>query len=252
MTKKALIVGINAYPTAPLEGCVNDANDWNSTLRAKGFTCSVLLDSLATKAGILSGLNWLKSGAVSGDSLVFCFSGHGSQAPDQNGDEADFLDEVLCPVDWPQYIRDDDLKAIFDTLPSGVTLDVFSGACFSGTSTRVSLPAGKTARKIGASRSIPYTGKITKIKSRIVTVVPNLNHSLWTACKDTQTASEVTINGIPRGLFDYYAAKAIRTYSTSSRASLISAVQTSVQKVIPNQNPQLECKQSESTQRPFT
>ncbi|KAE9446983.1 hypothetical protein C3L33_21141, partial [Rhododendron williamsianum] len=43
---------------------------------------------------------WLMEGCQSGDSLVFFYSGHGSQVPDFDGDEADGFDESLCPVDY--------------------------------------------------------------------------------------------------------------------------------------------------------
>ena len=34
--KKALIVGINDYPSSPLNGCVNDANSMGTILESNG------------------------------------------------------------------------------------------------------------------------------------------------------------------------------------------------------------------------
>ena len=34
--KKALAVGIDSYPTAPLHGCVNDASDFTNTMTKNG------------------------------------------------------------------------------------------------------------------------------------------------------------------------------------------------------------------------
>jgi len=251
--KKALIVGINNYPQSPLRGCVNDANDWNSTLRDKGFTNLVLLDSMATKSNILSGLNWLvsgampRSGAALGDSLVFCYSGHGSKFSDENGDETDLYDEILCPIDFfsGQYISDDDLRSIFLTLPIGVSLDVFLDSCYSGTATRSdNLKPNKFT-----SRCIP--GPITNgaLSQRIVTLVPNLNHCLWAGCKDNQTSAEGVVGGVYRGLFTYYAARKIR--AGGIRSDLISSIQSSVTSKNPSQTPQLECTQTESLHQPF-
>lgn len=243
--KRALIIGINSYPQYPLRGCVNDANDWNTTLRDKGFTNSVLLDSVATKANILAGLTWLISGAVSGDSLAFCYSGHGSKIADTTGDEIDQYDEVLCPVDFfsGNYITDDELRAVFSSLPSGVNLDVFLDSCYSGTATR-----GLSNPKF-ASRCIP--GPVTNgaKTQRLVTVIPNLNHCLWAGCKDDQTSVEVLVGGNYRGLFTYYATRKIRTGGI--RSFIISGIQSSVTSKNPNQVPQLECTQSESLQQPF-
>ncbi|MCK9458845.1 MAG: caspase family protein [Proteobacteria bacterium] len=245
--KKALIVGINNYPQSPLRGCVNDANDWNSTLRDKGFTNSVLLDSVATKSNILSGLNWLVSGAVSGDSLVFCYSGHGSKVRDTNGDEADLYDEILCPVDFfsGQYVSDDNLRSIFSALPIGVSLDVFIDSCYSGTATR---SANLKPNKF-TFRCIP--GPITNgaLSQKVVTLVLNLNHCLWAGCKDNQTSAEGVVGGVYRGLFTYYAARKIR--AGGIRSDLISSIQSSVTSKNPSQTPQLECTQAESLHQPF-
>jgi hypothetical protein len=205
----------------------------------------VLLDSVATKANIIAGLKWLVSSSKSGDSLVFCYSGHGSKVRDTSGDETDGYDEVLCPVDFfdGQYISDDNLRSIFSTLPRGVTLDVFLDSCYSGTATR-SLDLNKIT-----PRCIP--GPLTKgtITKKVVTLVPSLNHCLWAGCKYNQTSAECVVNGIPRGLFTYYAAIKIR--AGGIRSTLISSIQTSVTKKNPIQTPQLECTKTESLHQPF-
>ena len=138
MNKKALVVGIN-YPgtSHELRGCVNDANLVNTTIRDQyGFSdIRMLLDNDATTANMIAGLNWLVDGAVAGDILYFHYSGHGSQMYDQNGDEADGLDEIICPVDlnWKdKVIRDDDMKRIFESVPAGANLTVTLDCCNSG------------------------------------------------------------------------------------------------------------------------
>lgn len=103
MAKRALIVGINAYPSAPLRGCVNDATMISEMLtRQFGFKTTekrMLTDESATTANIMERLNWLVSGAKPGDFLFFHYSGHGSQMIDSKYDsdeEPDGLDEILC------------------------------------------------------------------------------------------------------------------------------------------------------------
>ena len=101
--KKALLVGINRYPDPrnELKGCVNDVRQMAETLKRRyGFpgdrNMRILTDARATTKAILDGLAWLTAGASPGDSLVFHYSGHGSQVPDRNGDEtSDRLDEIL-------------------------------------------------------------------------------------------------------------------------------------------------------------
>ena len=144
--KKALLVGINRYPDPgnELKGCVNDVRQMADTLQSQyGFpgdgNLRILTDARATTKAILDGLAWLTSGASPGDSLVFHYSGHGSQVPDRNGDETtDRLDEILCPydLDWEHPLTDDDLAAACARVPRGALLTVILDCCHSGTGLR--------------------------------------------------------------------------------------------------------------------
>jgi hypothetical protein len=144
--KKALLVGINRYPDPgnELKGCVNDVRQMAETLKSRfGFpgdgNMRLLTDARATTKAILDGLAWLTAGASPGDSLVFHYSGHGSQVPDRNGDETtDRLDEILCPydLDWKRPLTDDDLAAACADVPKGVLLTVILDCCHSGTGLR--------------------------------------------------------------------------------------------------------------------
>src|SRR5512140_2157151 len=144
--KKALLVGINRYPDPgnELKGCVNDVRQMAETLKSRcGFpgdgNMRILTDARATTQAILDGLAWLTVGASPGDSLVFHYSGHGSQVPDRNGDETtDRLDEILCPydLDWDHPLTDDDLADACANVPRGALLTVILDCCHSGTGLR--------------------------------------------------------------------------------------------------------------------
>lgn len=145
--KKALLAGINRYPDPrnELKGCVNDVRQMAETLKSGfGFPSGdanmrILTDARATTRAILDGLAWLTAGASPGDSLVFHYSGHGSQVPDRHGDEkTDRLDEILCPydLDWDHPLSDDDLAAACAGVPKGVLLTVILDCCHSGTGLR--------------------------------------------------------------------------------------------------------------------
>ena len=144
--RKALLVGINRYPDPgnELKGCVNDVRQMADTLKRRfGFPADgnlrTLTDGRATTKAILDGLAWLADGASPGDSLVFHYSGHGSQVPDRNGDETtDHLDEILCPydLDWDHPLTDDDLAAACAHIPQGALLTVILDCCHSGTGLR--------------------------------------------------------------------------------------------------------------------
>lgn len=89
-----------------------------------------------TKHNMRMALFWLVQGCQPGDSLVFHFSGHGSQQRNHNGDEVDGYDETLCPLDFETQgmIVDDEVNAmIVRPLPAGVKLHAIIDACHSGT-----------------------------------------------------------------------------------------------------------------------
>jgi metacaspase-1 len=138
--KRALIVGINYKGTSSeLKGCINDANNMHALVTDHfGFTdVKVLLEQDATTSNIKDALRWLVSGCRPGDTLLFHYSGHGSQIADTSDPdvEPDKLDEIICPIDldWKEkVITDDYMKWVFDTVPAGVNLTVFLDSCHSG------------------------------------------------------------------------------------------------------------------------
>lgn len=91
---------------------------------------------IPTKHNIRMAMAWLVAGCRAGDSLVFHYSGHGSQQRDYDGDEADGFDETLCPLDFQTsgMIVDDEINdTIVKPLPPGVKLHAIIDACHSGT-----------------------------------------------------------------------------------------------------------------------
>ncbi|MBK5297470.1 MAG: caspase family protein [Vicinamibacteria bacterium] len=145
---RAICVGVNTYPTAPLHGCVADARLWKATLEEIGFAVDLITDREATREAILDRLGALVGGARAGDVLVFQFSGHGTQVPDTSLDEPDLKDEALCPVDFAsgRLIIDDDLAPIMQGLGTNVNLTCFIDCCHSGTISRLAFGAVPTSR----------------------------------------------------------------------------------------------------------
>ncbi|KAF4368332.1 hypothetical protein F8388_019049 [Cannabis sativa] len=91
---------------------------------------------IPTRRNMLLALRWLVEGSRAGDSLVFFYSGHGSRQQDKDHDEADGVDETLCPTDYETAgkIVDDEINAtIVRPLPYGATLHAIIDACYSGT-----------------------------------------------------------------------------------------------------------------------
>ncbi|KAL2477471.1 Metacaspase-1 [Forsythia ovata] len=145
--KRAVLCGVSYFGNKyRLNGTVNDVKCMRYFLIQKlGFPSdSILLLSeeesdpclIPTKQNIRRALRWLVQGCQSGDSLVFHFSGHGSQQLDFNGDEVDGYDETLWPVDHETEgkISDDEINAtIVRPLPQGTKLHAIIDACHSGT-----------------------------------------------------------------------------------------------------------------------
>ena len=95
MVKRALLIGVNEYRIdgANLRGCVNDvANIERLLIKLFEFPATSikkLVDGQATKKKIEAGIKSLFKGSKAGDVLFLHYSGHGSNTPDLNGDEAD-------------------------------------------------------------------------------------------------------------------------------------------------------------------
>lgn len=152
--RRALLIGINDYKNLPsyskdgisdLRGPANDVRIIKNVLTSSyGFSegeIKTLINSEATGENIKKAFeNWLVSGTSPGDLVIFFYSGHGAQIPDQNGDEADGKDEVLAPYDvvpegGRNIIRDDELGTWLRKLSKREVV-VFIDACHSGTMTR--------------------------------------------------------------------------------------------------------------------
>jgi hypothetical protein len=72
--------------------------------------------------------------AAPGDVVAFQYSGHGTQLEDEDADESDRFDEAFVPIDFQAgaFLLDDDLAAVYATLPAGVQLTLFMDCCHPG------------------------------------------------------------------------------------------------------------------------
>lgn len=240
MAKKALCIGINNYPGThmDLQGCVNDANDWAVTLAERGFAVDKLLDSQATKAAMMSAMEDLIARASKGDSLVITFSGHGTYQPDTDGDEADGLDEALCPYDLQTSgaaLTDDEIKALFATRKDGVRIVLISDSCHSGTVTRAAAAeagADTRPRFMPMGNWLPDSllprnraGEVATTTVAPVGTTPllgafsnKLGDLLLAGCKEgpNNFSYDARISGRYNGAFTHYALKALKTLKTEA------------------------------------
>jgi hypothetical protein len=266
MAKKAVLVGINRYrfPGADLRGCVNDVRAIGRLLReAFGFKdedIATLTDYDATKTRMQRELENLVAGSRAGDVLLFHFSGHGSNVPDKDGDEADYRDEILCPtdLDWKDPLLDDWLRDLFDSAPEGVNLTVILDCCHSGSATRAAGPLGigdsiprylpcpldilaeESGRALrgslrGKRRASPRRGLTTDVYD------VNIPEVLITACRDNQTSADAYLGGDFCGALTYYLVNAAQaTGGSFTYSALHEKIRSALRETAFSQVPQLE------------
>jgi hypothetical protein len=163
---RALVVGVEKYgdnrvPETP--GCVQDALQTAEFLKSRyGFAESsvkVLTNAQATAANVEGEFRrWLVEGTQPGDRVFFLYAGHGSQLSDDNGDEADGLDETIAPFDVnPETgageIRDDVFDEMIAQLSGRRAVLVFD-SCHSGTISRA-IPKLNAFPRGGGARYLP-------------------------------------------------------------------------------------------------
>lgn len=163
---RALLVGVGDYLhiDADLKGPPNDVGLMRDALLARGIDAANIATltgaNTPTRDAILGGLDTLAAQSGPGDTVIFYFSGHGSQIADLTGDEAGGYDEIFLPADakgWngamgavENAIYDDEFRikaqAILNT---GATLVAVLDACHSATGFRA-LGATGVARTVTA------------------------------------------------------------------------------------------------------
>ena len=206
MAKYSLCIGVNRYanlPGATLAGCVNDALDWAAALRAVGYEVTLLLDEQATAAGIRAALRDLVARARRGDRIVVTNSSHGTRVRDLSGDEADGLDEAICPHDvaLAGVITDDELQALFGARAYGVRAVLISDSCHSGTVHRFAdLDAEPAARaRFLDPAVVPDPPVRDRARSNTGARVLRPPVLLLAGARDDEFAFDAVIDGRPRG-----------------------------------------------------
>jgi metacaspase-1 len=186
-------------------------------------------DLAATKKAMQAGIKALIRDSKKGDVALVHYSGHGSHVPDDNGDESDGRDEILCPadLDWDDPLRDDWLRTTLDGVKAGVNLTVIMDCCHSGTNTRAILPpdapikerylpSPSSLKAVESGRSEPrkisseLRGSPRAARKARDIVKAELPEVLITGCRDTQTSADAFINGKFNGALTFALVEAIR------------------------------------------
>jgi hypothetical protein len=215
MVKKAVLIGINYRGTSlALQGCINDVrNVYNFLTSQAGYSpenIRVLTDDdiQPTNSNIKSNISWLLDGAISGDTLMFHYSGHGSNIADVNGDETDKRDETIVPIDYSRagMITDDWLFENFmSKVPQGVKLWAFMDCCHSGTVLDLKYNYRSLCNpKPGKPLSGPYVSSnwtnVFQYSTQRSRDIPG-NVCMFSGSLDPQFAADAFINGKAQGAF---------------------------------------------------
>lgn len=214
--KHGLCIGINyAGKDHALNGCINDAETWDSLLADNGFHTRKLLEADATYANMRSSFINFMAMLKPGDIGCITYSGHGTWVPDNTGDESDGRDEALVPHDMgddgENLFLDDEISSIFGSLPYGANLIFLTDCCHSGTIYRMMPSKGK--RKVrflppaSFVKSTALTAKMDRAFGQPVTkrakAMPGVIHI--SGCRDTEYSIDAEIDGVPCGAFTYVA-----------------------------------------------
>jgi len=255
---RGLLVGINAYPTAPLQGCVNDVTDMaNFLVNSCGFAMGdirLLVDDRATTAGIIERLGWLLTGLQKGDRVVFHYSGHGAQMSTRNPQgEVDGLDEVICPVDfdWTDQhaIRDKQFAHIFSAVPDGVEFVWISDSCHSGDLSRdFPTPVVQGTQQKTILPPADLNWRLQTAKSQgigamgIRGAAKAANVALVAGCKSDQTSADAVFADRHNGALTHFLLQelAAKTGLAETLTQLVKKVNTALAQAHFTQQPQLE------------
>lgn len=199
MTKRALLVGINYRGTrSELNGCINDVTQVKEFLLKKGYkekNITVLTDDTEVKPTRANMLKYFLELILSGDkTLYFHYSGHGGSIVDYSGDEADGLDETLCPIDYCDsgMIVDDELRGLLPCLGEKQRLMAVLDCCHSGSG--MDLKWNLYQRVGGGQMALIADSHYSDTKGQVI---------MLSGCRDEQTSADAYIGGKFQGAMTF-------------------------------------------------
>ena len=190
-----------------MNGCINDANDLKYVLTSqyKFNNITIITDKTSnkpTKTNILNNFKNLLANSKSGDTLFFCFSGHGSQTYDYSGDEKDGLDELIVSNDL-NYVTDDEFNSLLlSYMKDNVKLFALFDSCHSGSMMDLKYQYIDSSNM----NNITINSSAKNIKGTVVMI---------SGCMDTQTSADAYINNMYQGAMTWSFIKSLTTNPTT-------------------------------------
>ncbi|MDQ6611539.1 MAG: caspase family protein, partial [Gemmatimonadota bacterium] len=270
--RRALLIGIDAYraPERALTGCVNDVELMRDVLvehfQFPAENVTLITNELATRLGILQGLESLLQSTGRDDNVVIHYAGHGSQMTDREGDEPSGLDSTWHTVDsnaWDastqqwvgenRDITDDEIAIWIERFAERTQyLTIVVDACHSGS---ISRDAGETR----ARGSTPDTRPVSELPPSPIGALPKRemrSASGWGApaqsfvlisgCRDEERSMEVNPSpdagrDKPHGALTWFLTKNLKeSESGTTYRDVFEMATAQVTREIPGQHPQME------------
>jgi hypothetical protein len=218
MVKKALLIGINYIGSKyELSGCINDIKNLklffieNCNYQEDNIVILSEEDEIKpTMENIKNKIMWLISNNKPDDTLVFHYSGHGSNIEDNNKDETDKKDETIVPLDFETKgdITDDWLfENMVSKIEENVNLYCFFDCCHSGTIIDLKYNyRSKCKPKVSKKKIINYDTsqwsdsfifdieRSNEVKGNVI---------MLSGCEDRETSADAVIQNKDQGAFTF-------------------------------------------------
>lgn len=263
MALYALLVGINEYQgeVADLAGCHYDVQQFAELLQyrfaAKTDNIQILLSEQATRDHIIAGFEQHLTQAGEGDTALFYYSGHGSQATTADellAIEADGLDETLVchdsRLDGHYDLADDELRyLIAQVSEKNPHISIILDCCHAGGGTRQQVTVRLTETDLRQRplesycfyHTLSLDNSDDKESHHVIEHLAEGAHVLLSACRESELAKEIAINGQAQGVFSYYLRSIInQQQSPLSYHDLMTRTSARVHNKVHDQHPQLE------------
>jgi hypothetical protein len=260
-----------------LAGCVNDIELVADVLvEHHGFDdggITKLVDPHNTRDEIFDALEELVDATEDGDVALVYYSGHGSQAPDDSGDEdAAGYDETIVPSDsgrsddFPvRDIIDDELNSYVMALADKTEHATFIfDSCHSGSVDREALPRiGEPVTNIRAilpadrppegerrmARDMPPTER--RMARGATGILEQGRYVLIAGCRDEQTSKETVFEGRRHGALTYYLMLAMGSGQEMTVSQAFEQATEGVKNSVRDQDPVLEGPDDRLASAPF-
>lgn len=275
MTIYALLIGINSYKSSKIKdlyGCENDVDLMNLTLQERyavdeqNIKC--LLNKQATKAAIVESFQQHFSQAQKGDTVIFYFSGHGSQEPASPEfwkiDTNQKLETLVCydsEVDGVTQLANKELRYLISQLPAELAqIVLIIDSCHSGHISRYTDTDDTIETRQVSLVNTPrepqdfifYQTAQQQGWDNYINNFPQAEHILLSACRENEQSQEKQIDGERHGVFTYSLCNTLNTLQYSlSYYNLLNRVRPLTRKHNKGQTPQIETAQDDDINQEF-